>query len=89
MEYINEVGGGAQCSPPRYSSLASWSRYSSLNQSGGAVFEPPFHHLEDDDNVGDEQPPTALFHPTKMEWIILQRRYSICLVRWCRTNPPL
>ena len=63
----NEVGGGAQRSLPRRSSLASWSRYSSPNQSGGATFEPPSHHPKDDDNTSDEQRPMALSHPTKME----------------------
>ena len=47
-EHGNEVGGGA-----RHSS-GSWSRHSSLHQSGGAAFEPSSHHLEDDVNVGDE-----------------------------------
>jgi hypothetical protein len=37
------------------------------NQFGGAAFEPPSHHLEDDDNTGDEQPPTALSHPIEIE----------------------
>ena len=67
MEHSNEVGGGAQRSPPRCSFLASWSRNSSPNQSGGAAFEPPFYHPDNDDNAGDEQPPTALFHPIEME----------------------
>jgi hypothetical protein len=66
-EHSNEVGGGAQSSPPRRSSPASWSGNSSPNKSGGAAFEPPSHHPEDDDNAGDEQPPTALSHPTEME----------------------
>jgi hypothetical protein len=66
-EHNNEVGGGAQSSPPRRSSPASWSGNSSPNQSGEAAFEPPSHHLEDYDNAGDEQPPTALSHPTEME----------------------
>jgi hypothetical protein len=66
-EHSNEVGGGAQSSPPRQSSPTSWSGNSSPNRSGGATFEPPFHHPKDDDNTGDEQPPTALSHPTEME----------------------
>jgi hypothetical protein len=53
-EHSNEVGGGAQSSPPRQSSPTSWSGNSSPNQSGGAAFEPLSHHLEDDDNAGDE-----------------------------------
>jgi hypothetical protein len=53
-EHINEVGGGAQSSPPRRSSPGSWSGNSSLNQSGGAAFEPSSHHPKDDDNAGDE-----------------------------------
>jgi hypothetical protein len=66
-EHSNEVGGGAQSSPPRRSSPTSWSGNSSPNQSGGAGFEPLSHHLEDYDNAGDEQPPTALSDPTEME----------------------
>jgi hypothetical protein len=66
-KHSNEVGGAAQSSPPRRSSLASWSGNSSANQSGGAAFEPPSHHPKDDDNTGDEQPPTAVSHPTEME----------------------
>jgi hypothetical protein len=66
-KHSNEVGSGAQSSPPRRSSPASWSGNSSPNQSGGAAFEPPSHHLKDYDNVGDEQPPTALSYPTEME----------------------
>ena len=31
IEHSNEVGGGAQSSPPRHSFPSSWSRYSSLN----------------------------------------------------------
>jgi hypothetical protein len=66
-DYSNEVGGGAQSSPPRHSSPTSWSGNSFPNQSGGAAFEPTSHHPKDDDNAGDEQPPTALSHPTEME----------------------
>jgi hypothetical protein len=33
----------------------------------GAAFEPPSHHPKDDDNAGDEQPPSAVSHPTEME----------------------
>jgi hypothetical protein len=66
-EHSNEVGGGAQSSLPKRSSPTSWSSNSSPNQSGRVAFEPPSHHPEDDDNVGDEQSPTALFHPTEME----------------------
>ena len=66
-KYSNEVGGGAQRSPSRCSSLGSWFGYSSSNQSSGATFEPPSHHPEDDDNAGDEQPPAASSHPIKME----------------------
>jgi hypothetical protein len=63
----NEVGGAAQSSPPRRSSPTSWSGNSYLNQSGGAAFEPSSHHPKDDVNAGDEQPPTAVSHPTEME----------------------
>jgi hypothetical protein len=52
---------------PCESSPASWSSNSSPNLSGGAAFEPPSHHPEDDDNIGDEQPPRTLSHPTEME----------------------
>jgi hypothetical protein len=63
----NEVRGGDQTSPPRHSSLGSWSGNSSPNQSGRATFEPPSHHPEHHDDAGDEQSPTASSHPTKME----------------------
>jgi hypothetical protein len=66
-KHSNEVGGAAQSSPPRRSSPASWSGNSSPNQSGGAAFDPPSHHPKDDDNAGDEQPSTAVSHPTEME----------------------
>ena len=67
MEHNNEVGGGAQHSLPKCSFLGSWSRNLSPNQSRGAAFEPLSHHLENDDNAGDEQPPMALSYPTEME----------------------
>jgi hypothetical protein len=54
MEHINEVGSGAQSSPPRRLSPGSWSGNSSPNQSGGAAFEPPSHNPEHDDNAGNE-----------------------------------
>jgi hypothetical protein len=66
-EHSNEVGGGTQSSQPRRSPPTSWSGNSSPNLTGGATFEPPSHHPEDDDNAGDEQPSTALSHPTEMK----------------------
>jgi hypothetical protein len=67
MEHINEVGGGAQSSPPKRSSPGSWSGNSSPNQFGGAAFEPPSHNPEHDDNAGDEQSLIASSHLTEME----------------------
>ena len=61
MERDNEVGGGAQRSP------SSWFGHSFPNHSSKAAFEPSSHHPEDDNNVGDEQPPTALSYSTEME----------------------
>jgi hypothetical protein len=63
----NEVGGGDQGSLSRCSSPGYWSGNSSPNQSGEAVFEPLSHHVEHDDNAGEEQPSTASSHPTEME----------------------
>ena len=66
-KHSSGVGGGAQSSLPKCSSLGSWFGYSSLNQLGRAAFEPPLHHPEDDDSASDEQPSRVLSHLTEME----------------------
>jgi hypothetical protein len=87
--HSNEVGGAAQSSPPRQSSPTSWSGNSSPNQSGGAAFEPPSHHPKDNDNVGDEQPPTAVSHPTEMEVDNLAAAVQPLSPEVVPDNPPL
>jgi hypothetical protein len=54
IEPRNEVKGGDQGSSSRRSSPGYWLGNSSPNQSGGAAFEPPSHHVEHDDNASEE-----------------------------------
>ena len=87
-EYINEIGGDAQSSPPKRSSPGSWSGNSSLNQSGRAASKPPSHNLEHDDNAGDEQFPTASSYPTEMEMDNLAAALQYLSGEVVRDKPP-